>query len=80
MEQQNVVSEEQNRAKVGSTLRVLVEGWDRWAECWFGRTQADAPEIDGKVFFTAEEKPQPGDFADVLVEDVLDYDLTGRAV
>ena len=41
---------------MGQTLEVLVEGFDRYAECWFGRSYRDAPDIDGKVFFTTEGK------------------------
>ena len=42
--------------QVGRDLEVLTEGFDRYAECWFGRSAMDAPDIDGKVFFTAEKE------------------------
>lgn len=46
------IAGEYNQSQVGRTIPVLVEGYDRYAECWFGRSPADAPDIDGKVFFT----------------------------
>ncbi len=63
---------------VGKTLRVLTEGFDRYAECWFGRSCMDAPDVDGKVFFSAPgRKPRPGSFVDVKIEDCVDGDLMG---
>lgn len=56
MEQQMALMDEMSREMVGKTITVLNEGWDRYAECCFGRSAADAPEIDTKVFFTVEGK------------------------
>ena len=71
---------EQNEALRGRTLRVLTEGFDA-AEglCW-GRSAADAPEIDGRVWFSAAEKPAPGRFADVKITGCIDGDPAGEAV
>lgn len=81
MEQQSVISEKKNNALIGKTLEVVTEGFDRYGECWFGRSAADAPEIDGKIFFTApDKKPFPGCFVKVRIDDVLDYDLIGEIV
>ena len=52
MEEQARIAGEYNEAQVGRTIPVLVESYDRYAECWFGRSPADAPDIDCKVFFT----------------------------
>lgn len=52
MEEQARIAGEYNQSQVGRTIPVLVESYDRYAECWFGRSPADAPDIDGKVFFT----------------------------
>ncbi|MBR6789707.1 MAG: 30S ribosomal protein S12 methylthiotransferase RimO [Oscillospiraceae bacterium] len=79
-EDQNNVLSRKNDQKIGKTELVLVEGYDRWGECWFGRTAADAPEIDGKIFFTAGKKPRPGMFVWVRVDDVMDLDLMGTMV
>ena len=56
MDRQMAIMEAQGLELVGQTLEVLVEGFDRYAECWFGRSYRDAPDIDGKVFFTTEGK------------------------
>ena len=72
----------QKRADIIITeVEVLVEGWDRIAECWFGRTYADAPEVDGCVFFTSDgQKPVIGDFVTVKVEDCMGIDPVGVMV
>ena len=57
-----------------------VEGFDRYAECFFGRSAADAPEVDPNVFFTTETPVQIGDFVNVKVTDILDCDLIGEVV
>lgn len=81
MEQQSVIAERKNNSLIGKTLEVVTEGFDRYGECWFGRSAADAPEIDGKIFFTApDKKPFPGCFVKVRIDDVLDYDLIGEIV
>lgn len=67
-------------AHVGEELEVLTEGFDRYAECWFGRSQMDAPDIDGKVFFTADQKPQYGQMVRVHIDEAVDCDLFGTRV
>lgn len=79
MEQQMLIAEKKNNEFIGKTVEVVTEGFDRYGECWFGRSAADAPEIDGKIFFTApDKKPYPGCFVRVRIDDVLDYDLIGE--
>lgn len=80
MDEQSRIAQEQNEKKIGETVEVLCEGYDRYAECFFGRSSADAPDIDGKIFFTAKSKPQSGSFVKVKITDVCDYDLTGEMV
>lgn len=79
MQDQMDIMEQKGQAFLGSTLEVLVEGFDRYAECWFGRSYMDAPDVDGKIFFTTGgRKPRLGSFVKVLIEDCMDCDLTGR--
>lgn len=80
MKCQNRVSAEYNEALLGTTVRVLCEGFDPVSEAFYGRTYRDAAEIDGKVWFTAKKKPAPGDFLDVRITDTMDYDLVGEAL
>ncbi len=78
-ESQMDIAENKAEALIGKTFPVLVEGFDRYAECWFGRSYMDAPDVDGKIFFTVKDRrPVLGQFTDVVVEDCMDGDLTGR--
>ena len=78
MENQQNVMAEYCEGLIGTKLEVLVEGWDRIAECWYGRSYADAPEVDGCVFFTAEgKKPVIGEFVTVKIEDCMGIDPVG---
>ena len=79
MEQQQITMSDYNEKLIGSEIDVLVEGFDRYAECFFGRSRADAPEVDGKVFFTTSgRKPQPGEIVKVRIFDTLDIDPLGE--
>jgi ribosomal protein S12 methylthiotransferase len=69
---------ENNEAKIGSVRTVLVEGYDDYIKCYFGRSEADAPEIDGKVFFLAHEPLVIGEFVSVQINDTIEYDLLGE--
>lgn len=81
MEQQMEIMQEWGEAQVGRELIVLTEGFDRYAECWFGRSTADAPDIDGKIFFTVgAKKPAYGQFVTVRITDCMDCDLMGELV
>ncbi len=80
MDEQSRIADENNQKMIGKTIEVLCEGYDRFAECCFGRSRADAPDIDGKVFFTAAKKPRAGSFVKVKVTEVFDYDLTGELI
>ncbi len=80
MEQQQLISEQKNAQQLGKSFEVVVEGFDKWGECYFGRTAGDAPDIDGKVFFTSESKLELGQYVDILVTDTLDYDLIGEVI
>lgn len=81
MEHQQSVMADYCEGLVGKDIEVLVEGYDRLAECYFGRTYADAPEVDGCVFFTCgENKPKAGDFIKVKINDYTGCDPVGEAV
>ncbi len=70
-----------NEAKIGKTLKVIYEGFDQLNKTHFGRSEADAPDIDGKVYFKVKKKQnfELGDFVNVKITDVIDYDLFGTA-
>ena len=78
MEQQMLISCENNEKQLDKKFTAVVEGFDRFGECWFGRTANDAPDIDGKVFFTSEKPLAVGEYVKIRVTDTLDYDLIGE--
>ena len=78
MEMQMDIMREKNEEKIGSVLEVIIEGWDDYIKCYFGRTVCDAPEVDGKIFFMSDRPLVIGDFAKVQINDCLDYDLLGE--
>ncbi len=79
MREQLEINEANNQKYIGKTLRVLCEDFDPVSEAHFGRGAADAPEIDGKVYFKAASRIAPGSFVDVKIREVVDYDLYGFA-
>ena len=80
MEHQQQVMAEYCESLLDTDIEVLVEGFDRLAECWYGRTYADAPEVDGCVFFTSPQKPQIGSFVTVHITDYLGCDPYGERI
>ncbi len=78
-EQQAIIMQDNCENYVDKTLEVLVDGFDRYAECYFGRSVLDAPEVDPCVFFTTNGvKPRTGDIVKVKITDYLDCDLVGE--
>jgi ribosomal protein S12 methylthiotransferase len=82
MELQEKISLSRNEAKLGKVMQVLVDETDE--EGIVARSKADAPEIDGNVFVPMPEnpaqKPKPGDFINVLIDDCDEHDLWGSVV
>ncbi len=76
-ESQLTIMEEKGRALIGKTLPVLTEGFEEESGYWFGRSYMDAPDVDGRVYFTAEEDPLPGDFVEVRIQDCMDGEPVG---
>ena len=75
------ISEKKNIEKIGKTIEVLCEGYDAVSEAFYGRSASDAPDIDGKVYFTAKKQSvKIGSFIRVKIEEALDYDLVGSAI
>ncbi len=79
MQTQLTVAEELNSEKLGKVITVLCDGFDTVAEIYYGRSFADAPDVDGKVYFKSTKKIAQGEFAEVRVDEALDYDLVGEA-
>ena len=81
MQTQLTVAEELGAAKVGSVQTVLCDGYDTVAEVYYGRSYADAPDVDGKVYFTSpRRKINTGAFVQVKITEAMDYDLVGEVI
>lgn len=78
MQDQYSIMEEKNNEKIGKTFKTVVEEYDGYTDSYVGRTYMDAPEIDGLVKFTSEKDLDIGDFVDVEIFDVDEYDLIGE--
>lgn len=75
---QQKISQELNSQFLGKTIKVLVE--DESDGCYLGRSQYDAPEVDGQVHIKSTNKLKTGDFINVKITDTLEYDLVGEAL
>ncbi len=69
-----------NTEKIGNVYTVIVENYDGYSDSYSGRTYMDAPEIDGKISFTTDKNYENGDFVQVEVIGINDYDLIGRDI
>jgi ribosomal protein S12 methylthiotransferase len=69
-----------NESVLGEEREVLCEGFDSQAQMFFGRSYAESPEIDGRIYFTADEEVAPGTFVMVRFTDTMDGELTGEMV
>lgn len=74
---QSEIMDEYNAAQIGKTLEVLVDGYDEETEQFFGRTYADSPDIDGRVWIASDEPVREGQFVMVKIDGSRDGDLTG---
>ena len=74
---QSRIMDEFNNGLLGKCLSVLVDGYDEEYGQYFGRTYADSPEIDGKVWISADEPVTEGSFVKVCVDGFVDGDLSG---
>ena len=81
MNDQLRIISKKNQEKIGKTLDILVEGYDNYIRCCFGRSYADAPEIDAKIFFApSSPRPSEGDIVKVEIFDTIEYDLLGQQI
>lgn len=74
---QSRIMDEYNESCFDTVMQVLCEGYDPDEQSYYGRTYADSPDIDGKIWFTAEKHIKTGDFVDVHVVDAYDGELVG---
>lgn len=77
---QSRIMDDYNSAMIGKTLEVLVDGYDEEYEQFYGRTYADSPDIDGRVWIASEEALVEGTFVQVTIDGLIDGDLSGYIV
>ena len=81
MDQQSYIMDEFLQNQIGKEMEVVCEGYDRYAECYFGRSYQDAPDVDTVTFFTAgEDKPTVGEFYKIKITDFIDSSLVGEII
>lgn len=83
MQTQIEISEKYNETRIGKTYRVMCEGYDPVAGSHYGRSYAEAADIDGKIWFSVnnpELRIAEGEMIDVKITEAMDYDLVGEAL
>ncbi len=75
---QSRIMDEWNEEMQGETLEVLCEGFDGQSMCYVGRSYAESPDIDGRIYFTAQEPVETGAFVQVRITGAMDGELTGE--
>ena len=78
MEKQKEISDSINRSFLGKELDVLIEEKDK--DLYMGRSQADAPEVDGQIFIRTKKDLKIGEFVRAKIKDTYEYDLLGEAI
>ena len=74
---QSRIMDDYSESMMGKTLEILVDGFDEETEQFYGRSYADSPDIDGKVWIATDEPVREGQFVMVTIDGCVDGDLTG---
>ena len=74
---QSSIMDDYNASMIGKKVQVLVDGYDEEYEQYFGRSYADSPDIDGRVWIAGDEPVAEGSFVNVVIDAVIDGDLSG---
>ena len=77
---QSGIMDDYNASMMGKTLEILVDGYDEEMEQFYGRTYADSPDIDGRVWIASDEPIREGQFVQVTIDGCMDGDLSGYVV
>ena len=81
MDIQDRILTKYNQSLIGHELTVLVEGYDRTAGCYYGRSYAESLDVDGKIFFLSPQLgAQAGEFVKVRINDEIDGDPIGERI
>ena len=75
---QSRIMDDFNESRMGDVTEVLCDGWDEQSQSFVGRSYAESPDIDGRIYFSAERDVQPGEFVPVRITGAMDGELTGE--
>jgi ribosomal protein S12 methylthiotransferase len=79
-EQQEIRVGDWSRALIGQVFEVVIEGFDRYCDLYFGRSYMHAPEIDSMIYVSTTSNPTIGQFIKVKITDVVDNNLIGEEI
>ena len=74
---QSRIMDSYNESMIGKEIVVLVDGYDEEYQQFYGRTYADSPDIDGRVWIASEEAISEGQFVRVCIDSIVDGELSG---
>lgn len=81
MSQQMLINDRKNNDMIGKKIEVIIDGFDKNTESFYGRSRSDAPDVDGRVYILAGHNDITiGDIIQVNVKDFIDYDLVGEII
>ncbi len=77
---QSQIMDRYSESMLGKTLEILVDGYDEELMQYYGRSYADSPDIDGRVWIASDEPLNEGEFVYVQLDSVVEGDLSGFVV
>ena len=75
---QSRIMDDFNDSRMGTVAEVLCDGFDQEAMQFVGRSYAESPDIDGRIYFTADHEVEAGEFVPVRITGAMDGELTGE--
>ena len=75
---QSRIMDDFNDSRMGGVTEVLCDGFDNQAMMFVGRIYAESPDIDGRIYFTADHEVEAGQFVPVRITGAMDGELTGE--
>lgn len=75
---QSRIMDDFNDSRMGTVVEVLCDGFDQQAMQFVGRSYAESPDIDGRIYFTADHEVEAGEFVPVRITGAMDGELTGQ--
>ena len=79
-ELQSRIMDDWNDSMVGKELEVLVDGYDEEMGQYYGRSYADSPDVDGRVWIACDEPLREGNFVMVHIDGSAEGELTGYVI